>query len=183
MTDLGSEIAIRLGSEFARAGFAGSSVDQLRTAAGVSLRTLYRHFPSREAMVLSALSVRHDAYLAKLRGACPTGKDGVLALYQASGEWLSRTDGTGCLFLRAKAEHPESEEITRLVDAHKQAIRDLVAERLTGVIPTSAIKDMTAKLYMLLEGQTFAAMTQPADKVTRHTLATANTLLDKAIPQ
>jgi len=183
MSVLHTDIASRLGAEFARFGFAATSVDQLRTASGVSLRTLYRYFPSREAMVLGALKVRHQTYLEGLQANAPPGKAGVLALFQTSSDWLAKTEGCGCLFLRAKAEHAHNEDIAQLVAVHKQSVRDLISERLTGLISQTSREGLTAQLFTLLEGQTFAAMTQPIEDVARHTLATVETLLNRATPQ
>ncbi|WP_367180608.1 TetR family transcriptional regulator [uncultured Ruegeria sp.] len=43
-------------------GFAGPGVEALRAGADVSLRTLYKYFPSREAMVVGALRHRDRVY-------------------------------------------------------------------------------------------------------------------------
>jgi AcrR family transcriptional regulator len=183
MKDLHNDIATRLGAEFARSGFSATPVDQLRAASNVSLRTLYRYFPSREAMVLGALKMRHQIYLERLHANAPPGKAGVLALYHTSGVWLAEMEGCGCLFLRAKAEHAHSEDIAQVVAAHKQSVRDLISQRLSGLVSQTDHEGLTAQLFTLLEGQTFAAMTQSIGNVTHHTLATVETLLIRATPQ
>lgn len=60
------QIASRLEQAFNTRGFAEPSVADLKEAAGVSLRTLYRYFPSKDAMVNWALDYRHARYLAFL---------------------------------------------------------------------------------------------------------------------
>ena len=60
MTDTARLIAARLESCFVSRGFLEPGVDALRDAAGVSLRTLYKYFPSREAMVIGALDHRRN---------------------------------------------------------------------------------------------------------------------------
>ncbi len=64
MTDTQSKIAAGLERAFAARGFAEPSVEDLRDAAGVSLRTLYKYTPSRAEMVLAALENRQQRYLA-----------------------------------------------------------------------------------------------------------------------
>ena len=49
------KIAGDLDRQFAEMGFAEQGVEALRAGADVSLRTLYKYFPSREAMVVGAL--------------------------------------------------------------------------------------------------------------------------------
>ena len=63
MTDFATHIATSLEACFVERGFVEPGVDALRDAAGVSLRTLYKYFPSREAMVVGALDHRHERYL------------------------------------------------------------------------------------------------------------------------
>ena len=65
------KISAGLERAFARHGFAGPSVDDLRDAAGVSLRTLYRYVPSRAEMVLAALEHRHQRCLTRIFGESP----------------------------------------------------------------------------------------------------------------
>lgn len=60
------KIAAGLERAFASHGFAEPSVDTLRDAAGVSLRTLYRYMPSRADMVMAALEHRHRRYMAQV---------------------------------------------------------------------------------------------------------------------
>ena len=66
MTDMMSKISAGLERAFANRGFAEPSVEDLRDAAGVSLRTLYKYTPSRAEMVLAALENRHQRYLARV---------------------------------------------------------------------------------------------------------------------
>ncbi len=55
MRDTATKIAAGLERAFAARGFSEPCVDDLREAAGVSLRTLYKYTPSRDAMVRMAL--------------------------------------------------------------------------------------------------------------------------------
>lgn len=80
-------IAARLEALFSQQGFATPSVPEIKEAAGVSMRTLYRHFPSKEAMVIGALDHRHARYLAFLTRdvSCP----GAEAITSCSSAWPS----------------------------------------------------------------------------------------------
>ena len=60
---LKEQIASGLENALSQQGFVEPSVSDLQNASGVSLRTLYRHFPSKEAMVIGALEHRHARYL------------------------------------------------------------------------------------------------------------------------
>ncbi|WP_371824730.1 TetR/AcrR family transcriptional regulator [Paracoccus sp. MA] len=61
-------IARNLDRQFAEMGFATQGVEALREGADVSLRTLYKYFPSREEMVVGALEYRDAAYFDWISG-------------------------------------------------------------------------------------------------------------------
>ena len=60
------KIAASLEKAFSQYGFAEPSVPQLKNACEVSLRTLYKYYPSKEAMIVAALEHRHQRYLSFL---------------------------------------------------------------------------------------------------------------------
>ena len=78
MADMMSKISSGLERAFAARGFAEPSVEDLRDAAGVSLRTFYKYTPSRADMVdpnsepLRRLLERHKAEVAS-KAAAATG--------------------------------------------------------------------------------------------------------------
>ena len=77
MTDTMIRIAAGLKRAFAARGFAEPSVEDLRGAAGVSLRMLCKYVPSRANMVLAALEHRHGRYLSHLFDNRPGARDAV----------------------------------------------------------------------------------------------------------
>lgn len=98
-------------------GFAGTSVDDLRAAADVSLRTLYRRYGSREQMIVAVLRNRAEKYLGHLAGA-----SGGHELVDRVEAWMGEARALGCLFLRARADHPD-----------EPLIEDAVVEYHTGL--------------------------------------------------
>ncbi|WP_244327933.1 TetR/AcrR family transcriptional regulator [Roseibium sp. RKSG952] len=110
-------------------GFAEPSVPDLKAGAGVSLRTLYRYFPSREDMVIGALDYRHQRYLASLAEDMPKpGIEAAFHVVRQLGVWMSEHSPKGCLFFQAMSAHPESTQITSTVMRHKAEILDFLTE-------------------------------------------------------
>jgi AcrR family transcriptional regulator len=140
------KIAAGLEAAFARRGFAEPSVDDLREAAGVSLRTLYKYAPSREAMVRKALEHRHQRYIAKLFDDLPAPADRALdAILERIAAWMRDEASHGCLFHGAVASAPGDGELRALLERHKTEIaeRTATAARLTG---------REAEISFILEG-------------------------------
>lgn len=148
MDGLRETIAARLEAAFERRGFAEPGVAELRAAADVSLRTLYRHFPSRDAMMLAALERRHTRYLAFVFDGLPGEGDAALeAAFARVGDWMEGSAAKGCLFLAAVAAKPESGELAALLARHKAE----VAARLASA---SGLAGREAELAVIHEGLT-----------------------------
>ena len=77
------QIAASLEQAFSTHGFAEPNVAQLKAACNVSLRTLYKHYPSKEAMIVAALEYRHQRYLDFLLNDNPhKGIESVIHIFQ-----------------------------------------------------------------------------------------------------
>ena len=144
------QIAARLEQAFNIRGFAEPSVAELQKEAGVTLRTLYRHFPSKEAMVIGALNHRHDRYLAFLaENEPPPGKDSIIHLFRRLADWMTAYAPNGCLCLNALASHPANTDIRNSTRRHKEALIQMMARR-------SGQPVLSKELFLLHEGASAA---------------------------
>ncbi|MBS8261256.1 TetR/AcrR family transcriptional regulator [Roseibium polysiphoniae] len=123
-----TKIASGLEHAFALRGFAEPSVEDLREAAGVSLRTLYKYTPSRDDMVLAALEHRHQRYLASTFDDLP--EDQAMAtdsLMERIGAWMLNEASHGCLFHAAVAAAPGDARLRALLERHKGEVSERAA--------------------------------------------------------
>jgi AcrR family transcriptional regulator len=65
---------------FATKGYAATSFDDIAEAAGVGRRTIFDHFPTKEAILLDHLVMRRDDAIQRLRER-PTGESPIVSLY------------------------------------------------------------------------------------------------------
>jgi AcrR family transcriptional regulator len=63
-----AEVALEL---FQRQGYADTTIDQIAAAAGVGRRTIFRHFPTKEAIVVDHLATRREVTLQRLQDRPP----------------------------------------------------------------------------------------------------------------
>jgi len=183
MTEIADDIAARLEETFAARGFAEPGVDALRQAAGVSLRTLYKYFPSREAMVLGALEHRHRTYLAALVAELPAGPGDapIHHLVERLGAWMADRSPRGCLFVQALAAHPASGTIRAAVVRHKGETRAVIAECVRRARPgldDEAGARLTDSLLIVHEGQTALSASLGAEAATAAARSAITALLD-----
>ncbi|MGL4352590.1 MAG: TetR/AcrR family transcriptional regulator [Aeromonas popoffii] len=125
------ETAYRL---FNRHGFHATGIDRIWAEAGSTKRTLYRHFPTKDALIEAVLLSREQEFFALLEGKL-AGLEGrgsrLHALFDGFGEWFGRSDFYGCNFINASAEFADSRHpVRKLVVAHKQVLLNWVREQL-----------------------------------------------------
>lgn len=143
-----TKIAAGLERAFAEHGFAEPSVEALRDAAGVSLRTLYKYTPSRDMMVRTALDHRHRRYIAHLFDNLPEDHAAALAkIIQRVAVWMQQEATHGCLFHAAVASAPHDPELRTLLQRHKSEVADRAAA-------ATGLADREVDLTLIIEGLT-----------------------------
>ncbi len=112
-------------------GIRVTGVDRVIAEAGVTKATLYRHFPSKDALILAFLDDRHARWMAWFDAALARLGDGPAALPAALGEWFAHPQFRGCAFLNAVAEvGPALPEAAQRARAHKQQMQARIAALL-----------------------------------------------------
>jgi len=139
-------------------GIHAVGVDLIAATAGVTKKTIYDRFGSKEALVAAYLDERSAAWARLLTGyleQAPAGER-LLAPFDALGAWLAGEPRRGCAFVNAAAELPTAEQQgRRVVDREKRDLRALfVALAVESGDPDPEI--LGAQLYMLHEGATIA---------------------------
>ncbi|WP_058285631.1 TetR/AcrR family transcriptional regulator [Leisingera aquaemixtae] len=148
MVDMMSKISVGLERAFAARGFAEPSVEDLRDAAGVSLRTLYKYTPSRADMVLAALENRHQRYLSRVFDGLPKGtEEAINTILARVGTWMATETSHGCLFHAALAADPNSGPLRGLLERHK-------AEVASKAVAATGLVAAETELLVIIEGLT-----------------------------
>lgn len=141
-------IAAGLERAFARDGFATPSVEKLRDAAGVSLRTLYKYTPSRDEMAHAALEYRHQRYMAHVFGdLAPDPAIALTAIIDRVADWMKQEASHGCLFHAAVAASPGDGALRDLLMRHKVEVAKRAAE-------LAGRQGRETEIILILEGLT-----------------------------
>lgn len=112
---------------FYERGIAGVGMDDVRDAAGISLRRLYGMFPGKKDLVAAWLDDRHVRWMnwftSTVQRRTDEGVDPLLATFDALDEWVSSPIYRGCAFLNAIAETTEIDDHhRRIVADHKRGL-------------------------------------------------------------
>jgi AcrR family transcriptional regulator len=116
---------------FARRGIRDVGVDEVIQRAGVAKATLYRHFPSKDDLVLAFLDLREQRWTrdyveaeAERRGA--TAEDRLFAIFDVFDEWFHRDGFEACTFVNVLFEMGPGHPVGGASISHLEQIRWLV---------------------------------------------------------
>jgi AcrR family transcriptional regulator len=147
---------------FSRRGIQAVGVDAIIERSGVARQTLYRHFGSKQDLVLAFLERRdqlwtRDWLLAEIerRASDPAGR--LLAIFDVFDEWFHHPDFEGCSFINVMLEHAdEGDTIRRASTSYLAGIRGIVEDlaRQTGI---KDAEDFARKWHILMKGSIIAA--------------------------
>lgn len=115
-------------------GFQAVGVDQVIAAAGVSKTTFYKHFESRDDLLVAAIRTRDEwemqGFNAAMQKLAPDNpRQQLLAVFDVLDTWFNSPDFHGCQFINAAAEFPNPHDPVHAVAAeHKRKNRDRFCE-------------------------------------------------------
>ena len=116
---------------FSHRGIRDVGVDEVIASAGVAKATLYRHFPSKNDLVIAFLERREQRWThewleteAKRRGATP--EEQLLAIFDVFGEWFRRDDFEACAFVNVLLEMGTDHSAGKACVGHLEHIRAIV---------------------------------------------------------
>src|SRR5262245_15913749 len=117
---------------FYRDGFRNVGIDQVLADVGISKTAFYKHFESKEDLMLAGLELKNRWLQDTLREAIrdrggPTAIGQLRVLLDVVDQIVSSSDYQGCIFVNASIEFPLLHEPAHVAAAqHKQAIEEIV---------------------------------------------------------
>jgi AcrR family transcriptional regulator len=149
---------------FYRDGIRAVGIDRIIAEASVAKMSLYKHFPSKDDLILAVLKHREEGVLEFFRSATERhgkkAKDPLRAFFAVLKEWFQTPDFRGCAFQNAAIEladptHPG----TQFVRGHKQRFSDLLRGLVEEAVGKAAAKVAPA-VALLVEGAIVTAVVQ-----------------------
>jgi AcrR family transcriptional regulator len=146
---------------FSHRGIRAVGINEVIERAGVATATLYRHFPSKDDLVLAFLDLREQRWTKDLieagamrRGSNP--EEQLLAIFDVLDEWFHRDDFETGSFIRVLLElgpeHPAGDASVR----HLEQIRGIV-RRLAEEAGLRDIESFASSWHILMQGSIVVA--------------------------
>lgn len=156
---------------FYQSGFMRTGVDAIADVAGVTKRTLYQHFGSKDELIGAVLEHQHQMALGRIRrwADCITGKPDqmVKQLFDKLLQWAGETGWQGSGFTRAAVEfadlpgHPARKAARR----QKKEVETYLLEKFAAQNIDGA-EQLVREILLLIEGcQTLALIHDNLDYI------------------
>lgn len=164
-------------------GYHAMGIDGILKESGVSKATLYKHFPSKDALIIGVLEQRHSELLNSMEQ-CLKQAEGsiefpVLAIFDALEHWFNSEDFFGCNFIQASAEYSEANCPIHLYAAkHKESVKTLLAGYLgLNKLNHAQRLELADKLLIIIDGTIIAAQVRGDKQAAETARAIAGILL------
>ncbi|HUA48077.1 MAG TPA: TetR/AcrR family transcriptional regulator [Solirubrobacteraceae bacterium] len=147
---------------FSRNGIQAVGIDAVISRSGVARQTLYRHFASKQDLVLAFLELREREWTrrwleAEVRQRADDPQARLLAVFDVFDEWFARADFEGCSFINVMLEHPQpSDPVHRASVSYLAGIRGFL-ENLAREAGIADAQDFARQWHILMKGSIVAA--------------------------
>lgn len=176
------EAALRL---FERDGYRATGIDAIIAEAGVAKMTLYKHFASKDELIVAALELQGERQIAQLEGRvrqlAQDPRDLPLAVFDAIEQKCGCTQWRGCLFQRAAGEFAEASDPVHAAAASYTRRQAAMLEELVREAGVPDPGPVAQQIGVLVAGAIALAGSECSLAPVRAARAAAARLLDDAL--
>lgn len=154
---------------FSKNGYRATGIDKILDESGVAKMTMYKHFKSKDELIIAALRKRDENFsiqiVKRIKELVPLQKhidpriSRLVSFFDAIDEWINSDAFYGCNFIGASIEFKrEDDPIHVASSAHKKLVIQMLQELLSDL----HLKDapyVARSIHMLVEGAIVMAVT------------------------
>jgi AcrR family transcriptional regulator len=119
---------------FYRQGIRSTGIDTVIARAGVTKVTFYRHFNSKNDLIVAYLEYRHERWMRWFTAALQRRGGTLQALVPTMAEWFRSPEYRGCAFINGVSEiAPALPQVTEITRRHKAEMQQAIAALLPDV--------------------------------------------------
>ena len=169
-----------------RDGFHATGMDKLAKETGVSKMTMYKHFRSKEDLILAVLRLRDEEFrnlfVRQIEEKANTPKGRLLAVFDVLSDWIEGRDFYSCMFIKATSEFQDPKHPIHIASAeHKRQILGHI-QKLAEEAGVKNPKLLARQLFILTEGELVTAFILGKSGVGADVKAAAKILIKAALP-
>ena len=170
---------------FYQHGYRAIGVDTIAAESGIGKMTLYRHYPSKDDLIVAYLQNSDEIFwnnFEQITKDISTPREKLLAFFEALQDYVITPACYGCPFLNVATEYPETNYPGHQVAIeHKQSVRARFRQ-LSNEAGAQNPEVLADQLFLLMDGAYMASrMFGPGNPASNVTNA-AKVLIDSQIP-
>ena len=173
-------------SLFYKHGFNATGIDKIITEAGVSKKTLYNHFKTKDELILATLRKRDELFrnflMRETEKSATKPKERLLALFDIVDKWFHEKEFFGCMFINASAEFSNTDNPSHLFcGEHKRLVRDYI-ESIATQAGSEQPEELANQINLLIEGAIVCAHVMGDKGAAIRAKNMAELIIEKALP-
>lgn len=169
---------------FYQHGYRAVGVDTLAAESGIGKMTLYRHYPSKDDLIVAYLKDSNEIFwrnFEEITKDAPTSREKLLAFFESLQDYANTPACYGCPFLNVATEYPEPDYPGHQVALeHKQSVRARFRQlaKEAGARKPDMLAD---QLFLLMDGAYMASRMFGTKNPASHLAEAARILIDSAL--
>ena len=169
---------------FYAGGFHAVGMDRLAKETGVSKTAIYKHFRTKDDLILATLHLRDEQFrnwlVRRVEELADTPKERLLAIFDALGEWFEEPGFKSCMFIKASSEYQDRSSPIHATSAEHKRLLHNYFEKLATDAKLKGPSHVARQLLLLKEGAIVLAHLQGPERISREAKAAAQTLIEAA---
>lgn len=167
---------------FYAGGFHAIGMDRLAKEAGVSKTAIYKHFRTKEELILAALRLRDEQFrnwlVRRVEALSDDPRGRLLAIFDALGEWFAEDAFKGCMFVKASSEYLDRKDPIHAISAEHKKLLEAWFLDLAKKAGAREPEALASQIMLVKEGAIVLAHLLDPAKVTADARSTARLLID-----
>ena len=161
---------------FYRQGIRSTGIDTVIARAAVTKVTFYRHFKSKNDLIVAYLEYRHERWMSWFTAALQRHGGTLQALVPTMAEWFRSPVFRGCAFINGVSEiAPALPQVTEITRRHKAEMQQAIA----ALLPDARRRQSAARsLALVIDGSIVQAQFRPDPEVVLRDLRQLVKLID-----
>ena len=170
---------------FYRGGFHAIGMDRLAKETGVSKTAIYKHFRTKDDLILATLRLRDEQFrnwlIRRVEALANDPRGRLLAIFDALAEWLSEPGFRSCMFIKASSEfQTRGEPIHTMSAEHKTLLARYFAD-LARAAGADDPEQLGRQLLIVKEGAIVLAHLHEAGQVAKDAKVLAQVVVEASI--
>ena len=141
---------------FYRGGFHAIGMDALAKETGVSKTAIYKHFRTKEELILATLRLRDEQFrnwlMRRVEAIADSPRDQLLAVFDVLAEWFREPEFRSCMFIKASSEYQDRKHPIHAAAAEHKRLLLVYLQSLASAAGAKEADALARRLLLLKEG-------------------------------